>query len=235
MLARRLLGLAAAADHFSRLPSARVAGVDTAGLRLTVASRATTVSAVDVWADPADGLPVKLQIFARGAAQPILTTSFLQLSQSRPAMGAVIPHPAPGINIADAQPAVLRGVLGTDGDGDGDGTPFPAQLAGLRRDTTPAGLFGLAPYGSGFSEIIMAPLPYRAGAEAVSAATAAGATAVPVGPAASGVLVRTPLLTVLLVVAGFRHRTFLLTGAVTPALLERAGVDMLTSLAAGPR
>ena len=80
----------------------------------------------------------------------------------------------------------------------------------------------------------MAPLPYRAGAEAVSAATAASATAVPVGPA-SGVLVRTPLLTVLLVVARFRHRTFLLTGAVTPALLERAGVDMLARLAAGPR
>ncbi|HUL28334.1 MAG TPA: hypothetical protein VLW44_21450 [Streptosporangiaceae bacterium] len=46
-LARRLLGLATAADHFSRLPSARVAGVDAVGLRMTVASRATTVSAVD--------------------------------------------------------------------------------------------------------------------------------------------------------------------------------------------
>jgi hypothetical protein len=233
-LARRLLGLAAAGDHFSRLPSARVAGVDAAGLRLTVVSPATTVSAVDVWADPANGLPVKVQVVARGAAQPILTTSFLQLSQSRPATGVVTPHPAPGTNIADAQPAVLRDVLGTDGDGDGDGTPFPAQLAGLHRDTTPAGLFGLAPYGSGFSEIIMAPLRGRAGAEAVSAATAASAAAVPVGPA-TGVLVRTPLLTVLLVVARFRHRTFLLTGAVTPTLLERAGVDMLASLAAGPR
>src|ERR1022692_959331 len=74
----------------------------------------------------------------------------------------------------------------------------------------------------------------RAGAEAVSAATAASAAAVPVG-SASGVLVRTPLLSVLLVVARFRHRTFLLTGAVTPALLERAGVDMLASLTAGPR
>ncbi|MGI9005399.1 MAG: hypothetical protein ACR2FU_04230 [Streptosporangiaceae bacterium] len=233
-LGRRLLGLATAADHISRLPSARVAGVAAAGLRLTVAGKATTVSAVDIWADPADGLPVKVQVFARGAVQPILTTSFLQLNQSRPAEAVVTPHPAPGVTIADSRPAVLRGVLGTDGDGDGDTTPFPALLAGLRRNTTPAGLFGLAPYGSGFSQIIMAPLPGRAGAAAVNAATAVSAVAVPVGPA-SGVLVRTPLLTVLLVVARFRHRTFLLTGAVTPALLERAGADMLASLAAGPR
>ena len=233
-LARRLLGLASPGDRLARLPSARVAGVDAAALRLTVASPATTVRTVDVWADPGNGLPVKVQVFARGGSGPILTASFLQLRQGRPAKAVVIPHLAPGINIVNARPAILRGVLGTDGDGDGDTTPFPALLAGLRRDTTPAGLFGLATYGSGFSQIIMAPLPGRAGAEAVSAATAAGAAPVPVGPA-TGVLVRTPLLSVLLIVAPFRHRTFLLTGAVTPALLERAGVDMLASLAAGPR
>lgn len=69
-LARRLLGLAAPADRLARLPSALVAGVDAAGLRLTVASAATTVSTADIWADPAGGLPVKVQVFARGAARP---------------------------------------------------------------------------------------------------------------------------------------------------------------------
>ena len=228
-LARRLLGLATAADHFSRLPSARVAGVDAAGLRLTVTSPATTVGAVEVWADPADGLPVRVAVFARGAALPILTTSFLQLSQGRPDMAVVLPHPAPGINVAQAQPAVLRGVL------DDRDFPFPPRLAGLDRDTSPADLFGLAPYGSGFSEIILAPLPGRAGDEAVSAAAAAGAKVFPLGGGPTAVLVRTPLLTVLLVIAVYHHLHFLFTGAVRPAVLERAARDMFAYFEAGPR
>jgi hypothetical protein len=228
-LGRRLLGLATAADHFSRLPSARVADVDAAGLRLTVTSPATTVGAVEVWADPADGLPVKVEIFARGAALPILTTSFLQLSQGRPAMSVMLPHPAPGINVVQAQPTVLHGVL------NGHGFPFPPQLAGLGRDTPPAGLFGLAPYGSGFSEIILAPLPGRAGAEAVSAAAGAGARVFPLGGGPTGVLVRTPLLTVLLVIARYHHLTFLFTGSVRPAVLERAAKDLFAYFETGPR
>ncbi len=58
-LARRLIGLASPADRLSRLPSLRVAGVDAAGLRLVPADRTTTVGAIDIWADPADGLPVE--------------------------------------------------------------------------------------------------------------------------------------------------------------------------------
>jgi hypothetical protein len=65
VLARTLVGLAAPADHFSRIPSVRVAGVDAAGLRLVPASSGTTIRAIDIWADPADGLPVKVQIPGR--------------------------------------------------------------------------------------------------------------------------------------------------------------------------
>ncbi len=158
-LGRRLLGLATAADHLSRLPSLRVAGVDAAGLRLVPAGAATTIGAIEIWADPATGLPVEVRVIGRGARQAALTTSFLQLSQRRPALAAVLPHPAPGTDIATARLPALRGILNGDGDGDHDDTPFPAQLAGLSRTTAQAGLYGLATYGAGL-------LPARPGAAA---------------------------------------------------------------------
>ena len=65
-LAGRLLRLAAPADHLSRLPSLRVAGVDAAGLRLVPASPTTTVGAIEVWADPASGLPELVPVLTAG-------------------------------------------------------------------------------------------------------------------------------------------------------------------------
>jgi hypothetical protein len=44
------------------------------------------------------------------------------------------------------------------------------------------------------------------------------------------VLIRTPLLSVLMVRAGFHHAVFLFTGAVTPAVLESAAGDLVTDL-----
>ena len=84
-LARRLLAAASPADHLSRLPSRRVAGVDAAGLRLVPADPATTIGAIDIWADPASGLPLDVAIIGRGASKPVLVTSFLQVSEQRPA------------------------------------------------------------------------------------------------------------------------------------------------------
>ena len=43
-------------------------------------------------------------------------------------------------------------------------------------------------------------------------------------------LIRTPLINVLMVRAGFHHATFLFAGAVTPALLRSAASDLVTDL-----
>jgi hypothetical protein len=227
-LARRLLGLASPADHISRLPSLRVAGVDAAGLRLVPADPATTIGAIDIWADPADGLPVEVRIMARGVSRPVLVASFLELSQRRPAFATVIPHPSPGVDVVTARLSSLNGVLNGDGDGDRDGDPFPASLGGLGRIQTPGGLAGVAAYGTGFSRLVLLPLPGTAGSQAVSAASrVAAAISLPGG---TGLLIRTPLLTVLLATTQRFGRTFLFTGAVTPALLEHAASDLLARL-----
>ncbi|HEY5358307.1 MAG TPA: hypothetical protein VIJ82_11635 [Streptosporangiaceae bacterium] len=227
-LAVRLLRLAAPADHLSRLPSLRIAGVDAAGLRLVPVSPITTVGAIEVWADPATGLPVAVKIYPRGASQPVLASSFLQFSYHRPALTTVIPHPAPGVDQATARLSSLNGIL------DGGGHPWPPELGGLRLTATPAALDGVAFYGSGFARLALLPLPERTGPQLVRAATSAGAGAVTL-PGGTGVLVQTPLLTVLLASSQrFGGLTFLFAGPVTAAALEHAAGDLLTLIARAP-
>jgi hypothetical protein len=229
MLGRRLLGTAAATDRFSRLPSRRVAGVDAAGLRVMPADRATTIGAIDMWADPRSGLPVEVQIVGRGASQPVLSSSFLQLRQRPPGLDAVIPRPAPGIAIATATLPDVDAVLNGDGDGDSDHTPFPRRLAGRSYAAIAGAPSGVAVYGTGFSRFAVLPLPRAVGPAAFNAAIGAGADAVSLAGQA-GALIRTPLITVLLVRPSFRRTTFVLTGAVTPALLETAATSLVADL-----
>jgi hypothetical protein len=229
-LARRLLATAGAADHYTRLPSRRVAGVAAAGLRLVPADQGTTIGAIDMWADPRTGLPVEVQITARGSTAPVLTSTLLELRQVRPDLGAVIPHPAPNLGITTTRLPNVDGVLNGDGDGDGDGTPFPATLAGLRHVTIPGSPPGVAVYGAGFSRLVLLPLPGDVGSDAMRAAIQAGAAGLPVTSQVTGALIRTPLINVVMVRAGFHHATFLLTGAVTPALLRGAASGLVSYL-----
>jgi hypothetical protein len=71
----------------------------------------------------------------------------------------------------------------------------------------------------------------QAGADSVTL-PASGGAAPPGGPdgAQAAVLIRTPLLTVLMVRAGFHHAVFLFTGAVTPAVLENSASALVTDL-----
>ena len=229
-LALRLLHTAGAADHYSRLPSRRVAGVAAAGLRLVPASRGTTIGAIDIWADPRTGLPVEVQISPRGSAAPVLTSTLLELTQTDPGLNAVIPHPAPQLGITTTRLPDVDGVLNGDGDGDNDGTPFPPTLAGLSHIMIPGGPPGVAVYGTGFSRLVLLPLPSNIGDDAQNAAIQAGAGSIPLTAQTTGVLIRTPLINVLMVRAGFHHATFLFAGAVTPALLRSTASNLVTDL-----
>jgi hypothetical protein len=227
-LARRLVALASPADHFSRLPSKRVAGVDAAGLRLVPASRNTTIGAIDIWADPADGLPVEVQILGRGGRRPVLTAHFLDLSQRRPAFSTVIPHTAPGVDHVTTRLPDLSRIL-TGGD---RAPPFPGSLTGLRRIAIPGGLPGVAAYGTGLTRFALLPLPGRVGVQAVAAAAKAGAAVrLRYG---TGIVITTPLLTVLLFITRYHHHVLLVTGPVTAALLEHAATDLIEFFVTGP-
>ena len=68
-LARRMLTDATAAEVTS-LPSRRIAGRDTQGLRLRPADRRTTVDHVDVWADAASAIPLRVDVVGGGQRPP---------------------------------------------------------------------------------------------------------------------------------------------------------------------
>jgi hypothetical protein len=187
------------------------------------------VGAIDIWADPVSGLPVEAEIFARGAGQPVLVTKFLQVSQHRPALATVIPHPAPGVDQVTARLSSLNGILNG-----GRAHPWPPELGGFRRTYTPGALTGVAFYGSGFARLALVPLPGRTGSQVVSAATSAGAARITL-PGGAAVLVRTPQLTVVLATSPrFGGLTFLFAGPVTATALERAAGGLL-ALIAGAR
>lgn len=219
-LGLRLLGFASRAARFSLLPAQRVAGVAAAGLRLVPADPASTISAVDIWADPNSGLPVAVEVFATGAAAPVLVTRFLGLNLKTPAEAALTPHPGPGIDVATTALPNAAGVL------NGFGPPLPGSLGWIRRVANPTSLSDVAAYGSGFSRFAVVPLPSRTGAAVLSAASAAGVTiAIAQGTA---VVVQTPLITMLLVRSP-AGPVYLLTGAVTVRRLEYAAANLLES------
>jgi hypothetical protein len=217
-LGRRLLAYAGSAARQYRLPSQRVAGVDAAGLRLVPAGGATTIGAVDIWADPATGLPVQAEIFARGRAEPVLVSRFLDLSITAPPAATVTPVLAPGADFSTTELPDVAGVL------NGFGPPLPASLAGYRRAPSPGGLADVAAYGTGFARFAVLPLPRSTGMSAMTAASSAGA-AISM-PGGSAVLLLTPLLTVLLA-SPPGGPVYLLTGTVTAGPLERAAAELL--------
>jgi hypothetical protein len=237
VLARRLLGFASPADRISRLGSQRVAGVAAAGLRLVPAQRATTIAAVDIWADPVTGLPVQVEVFGRAGpgepagssgrvtAAPVLTSRFLDLTERRPALSTVTPDPAPGVGMTTARLPDVSGILNAFA------PPLPGVLAGRGRVAVPAGLSDVAAYGSGFDRFAVLPLPAGTGARALSVALAAGAQVQLAG--GTGVLVSTPLLNVVLARPSYGGPVYLLTGAVTAALLERAAAGLMASVGSG--
>jgi hypothetical protein len=222
-LATRLLSYASRADHVSRLPSQRVAGVDAAGLRLVPADPVTTVGAIDVWADPANGLPVEVTVTGRGATQPVLVTRFLDLNESRPSLSTVTPNPAPGVGQTASELPDISGLIS------GFGALLPGQLAGEQQVGVPGGLGDIAAYGSGFSRFAVLPLPYSTGQSALNAADSAGAGGVNLSDG-TGALVKTPLVNVLLAESPGGGPVYLLTGTVSASLLVSAGSDLLTDL-----
>jgi hypothetical protein len=214
----RLLGLAGRADRFTRLPSQRVAGVDAAGLRVVPTESGTTITAAEIWADPATGLPVQVELFAVGSRAPVLTSRFLDLSITRPTLSVVTPHPGPGVDTSIASLPDATGIL------NGYGPPLPTQLGRIHAAASPPGLPDVAVYGAGFARFAVVPLPMRAGTAVIDAASSVGASIPMRGGTA--VLVRTPLLTVVLARPP-GGPVYLLTGAVTAEVLERASASLL--------
>jgi hypothetical protein len=211
-LAVRMINEAGPGAKLGALPPRRVAGQSAAGLTIRPASPQSTIAQADIWASPATGLPLLVELFGRGSAQPALQTQFLQVGLWTPASGVLTPRLGPGAGSTTATPNDFAGVLGNLGD-----VALPGRLAGFARQRSPVKQVGV--YGTGLSAF--AVITVRHGGELVFGARRAGATPLTLsgnfGAAASA-----PLVNLVLVHSHALHATYVLIGLVSRTTLEQA-------------
>jgi outer membrane lipoprotein-sorting protein len=149
-LAQRLLSEADAAD-VTRIAPRRVAGHDVPGLRLRPPEAGSTIDEVDVWVDPASGVPLRVEV--RGGGTDVITTQFLDFSTRVPSPGTTAFSPPPGAQIHTSQDTDLAQLLQRLGVGSA-----PPELAGIARNAElpPVGSIGV--YGRGVTEFAAVPL-----------------------------------------------------------------------------
>jgi hypothetical protein len=226
-LARRLVAIAAPRDRRTDLPARRVAGVAAAGLRITPADPGTTVGHVDIWADPDTGLPVAVELAGKGSDRAVLSARFLDLRQRRPAAPVLAVRPPAGTPSMRLSAPDLVSRLSRFVD-----FPLPDALGGnpaLRvADDTKA----VRAYGTGYTSFAVVPVPGRFGRRVQEAARDAGAQPVQVAgpfgvPHADAYLIRTPLLTALVVSDNVYDSTFLFAGPVDQKVLLAAAADLI--------
>jgi hypothetical protein len=171
-LGRRLLS-EATDQELSRIDPIRIAGRDALGLRLVPADAASSVARVDLWADRATGLPLKIRVFAKGASAPALDTRFLDLDLTTPAPSVTAFSPPPGATfVRDPQNEVL----------DEAGrrlrpVALPDTLSGLSRRSLQGAPQAIGLYGRGVTLLAVVPVPPRL-AGSLRQAAAASPTAV---------------------------------------------------------
>jgi hypothetical protein len=228
-LGLRLLHTAGPADRISALPPQEIAGIAADGLEIRPSSADSTIGKVDIWADPATGVPLQVAVYARGAARAALSTRFQDVKLTSPAASDVTFTPAPGLPVSVATSSDVTALLDNRAF-----IPLPTSLGGLPAAQSLSG-YGAAVsgYGSGFTTFALLYLGDRLGDSAMSAATAGGAAPVTfgnagVGAPGTGRLIRTPLLSVLVVRSQRFDQVFLLAGFTTPDVLVKAAGDLLT-------
>ncbi len=159
-LARRLLA-DTRGSQLTRLADARIAGHDAAGLRVRVDDPRSTITRIDVWALPGDGLPVRVAVYGKDRAAFLSTTTY-DLTLGAPSAATVGWRPAVGVRVErDPFPDVVSVV-----DRFGRSTP-PASIAGLPRRAE-RGLGAVGVYGRGVEVLVAIPLPGRLADNVVS-------------------------------------------------------------------
>ncbi len=222
-LATRLLA-GAKPQELSRLPSQRVAGQDAPGLRLVPSDHRSTISRVDVWADEATGLPLKVEVYGEPAgAVPILSTELTTLDLERPASSEVNLRFSPGIEFP-------RGFSMDAAAAANAFAPFapPSSLADLERRGRPEDFGAVGVYGRGPTAVLAVPLREQVAdglrgqlRQSRNARDTGARVALEVGP-----------LSVLL--SHHDGDDFLLAGTVTPGTLELAATDLAARVVRTP-
>lgn len=231
-LAVRIINEAGPGAKLSLLPPQRVAGQSAAGLAVEPASPQSTIARADIWASPATGLPLRVEVFARSTqgtqgtqgtrAQPALETQFLQAGPWTPDSTVLTPQRGPGTGYTTTTPGDFAGVLKNL-----DDEVLPASLAGFARQRSPVPQ--IAVYGGGLTAFAVLTFRRGTGEQLLDDALNAGAAPLTFAKA-EGAAASAPLVNLVLVHPYASPDTFLLAGFVSRTALEEAA----TVLAAKP-
>jgi hypothetical protein len=208
------------ADPVTALGPRRIAGTGAVGLRVVPADRSTTIAHIDIWAAPGTGLPLQVEVTAKGATRPVLISRFLEFDPHAP-VEAVITPPAPhaGIGFTDTDTPDLVSAINRYGR-----ASLPDTLAGKPRRTALAGVSAAGIYGSGLTELVVLAAPGRIGREAYYTVSRYGTPVVI--PGGDATLISTSLLCVLVVRNRELRQTYLVAGLIEPAVLKSAGAEL---------
>ncbi|HJY65208.1 MAG TPA: hypothetical protein VJ254_00650 [Streptosporangiaceae bacterium] len=217
-LAVRIINEAGPGAKLGLLPPRRVAGESAAGLEITPASPQSTVARADVWAAPTTGLPLLVEVFNRGSAEPALETQFLQAGPWTPEASVLTPQRGPGTGFTATTPGDFAGVLKNL-----DDEVLPGSLAGFARQPSPLSQIGV--YGSGLTTFAVLTFRRGIGGHLLGDALDAGATPLTYNEG-SGAVASAPLVNLVLVHPYRSPDTFLLVGLVSKTALERAGAAL---------
>jgi outer membrane lipoprotein-sorting protein len=202
--------------------SARIAGRDAYELVLAPRDAASLVSQIRVGIDATAHVPLRVQVFARGKADPAIEVAFTQVSFTRPGPEHFRFTPPPGVTVTEAG---STGTSGAPGVADG--------LTGTR--SMLPDLSGAAVVGKGWTTVLVLRLPASTPDGSGSTSDGSGSTsdiprspltallsALPTvhGPFGTGRVLSGTLFSVLLTEDGR-----LLVGAVQPARLVQAASD----------
>jgi len=223
-LAIRLISWAGPGARLSSLPPRRVAGQSAAGLAISPASPASTISQADIWASPASGLPLLVEVFGHGSSRPALETQFLQAGPWTPDDAVLVPQHGPGTGFTSTTPGDFAGVLSNLAD-----VRLPDRLAGLARQRSPVPQIGV--YGSGLTSFAVLAFSRGTGGQLISDALNAGAARLKF-PHGFGAVAAAPLISLVLL-HSCRSPTILLVGLVSEATLEQAAATLAAR--PGPR
>jgi hypothetical protein len=196
------------------LPPRRVAGQSAAGLAIRPASPQSTIAQADIWASPGTGLPLLVEVFGRGSAQPALETQFLQAGPWTPVTSVLTPQRGPGTGFTSTTPSDFAGVLKNL-----DNEALPGSLAGFARQRSPVAQIGV--YGTGLTTFAVLTFRRGTGRSLLGDALDAGATQLTFDHGI-GAVASAPLVNLVLVHPYASPDTFLLVGFVSRTALEQA-------------
>ncbi|MFL6152358.1 MAG: hypothetical protein ACJ72B_08250 [Ornithinibacter sp.] len=215
-LAARLLG-AATAERLTALPPRLVAGGVAEGLRFRPDDPLGSIERVDVWSDGDSGIPVRVDVYGRGAQVAAMSSTFLDFSTATPDPSTTRFVPPTGSRLGRGRSFDLVRAVGR-----APAPALPQHLLGYSRLPTTPGLEGVAQYGRGTTQFAVGVLPERAARSLRQQLSfAVGSSALP-----EGVALSVGPLALLLTDPAVTGRSMLLAGTLTREGLAMAAAGL---------